>query len=402
MAGKENRPIIGGIFGTRTEVDAQGNVTEKDEFHLRIYWDFWRPEVQKVMKGNTCRVFLFIAMHMNNKGEGWPSQEYIAKRLFLSRNTVSKCVDTLVKADLIEVSQKRGPDGKFGEPVYKLKQPLLDKAEEEEETDASSPVENEENHSEDNRGAPSTDAQKLSNGDGLDGKPVDNPDPSLKNGARQTPSVAQKLSNGENPQKIRVSADAQKMSGGENPHKIRDFTVAQKLNGAVAQKLSTKEDINTKEEYIYQDISSDDIVSFQQQQQKGKVVVKLTKEDTSFVHHRWKELFEKSLSKAQLDQLVKVAIESWDIVAVAPTSEAVTSRILVVMENVHRFGKPRSPFAMVLKALQEGWTWDQPKERSQKRKPGLQVPATRRTSFTPYNWVEEERKRAEEIREAAE
>lgn len=387
---KESRPIIGGIFGTRTEVDAQGNVTEKDEFHLRIYWDFWRPEVQKVMKGNTCRVFLFIAMHMNKRGEGWPSQEYIAKRLGMARNTVSKCVDALVKAGYIEVSQKRGPDGKFGEPVYKLKQPLLDQAEAEEEDDAQPPVEDEENHSENEGEASPSDAQKLSNGDGLDGKPVDNPDPSLKNCARQTPSVAQKLSNGKKADKSRVSADAQKVSDGENPQKTRVSTVAQKLNGAVAQKLSSKEDINIgKEEYIYQDISNSEVGSFlQQQQREGEEVVvvdKLNERDTSFLRQRWKELFREPLTKNRLDQLVKAAADNWDITIVPPTSAGITTRILVVMENIRRYSKPHSPFAMVLRALQEGWTWDEPK-KSQEPVP------YRRTNYTPYNWVKDLKK----------
>lgn len=120
--GEQNKPIIGGIFGTRTEVDAEGNVTHKDDFHLRLYWELFDPEVQKTaLKGNSFKVFLFIAMHMDKNGEGWPSQRRIAEKLGINKDTVGKAVDRLEKYGLIETDQDRKPDGTYSNTVYKLR-----------------------------------------------------------------------------------------------------------------------------------------------------------------------------------------------------------------------------------------------------------------------------------------
>ncbi|MFD1428493.1 helix-turn-helix domain-containing protein [Kroppenstedtia sanguinis] len=119
---KKNQPIIGGIFGTRTEVDAEGNVIQKDDFHLRLYWELFEPEVQKkALKGNAFKVFLFIAMHMDKNGEGWPSQRRIAERLGINKDTVGNAVERLEKYGLIVADQTRKPDGTWGNTVYKLR-----------------------------------------------------------------------------------------------------------------------------------------------------------------------------------------------------------------------------------------------------------------------------------------
>lgn len=122
MEDNNKRPILGGIFGTRTEVDSEGNVIQKDDFHLRLYWELFEPNLQKeALKGNAFKVFLFIAMHLDKNGEGWPSQRRIAKKLGINKDTVGTAIERLEKYGLIEASQSRKPDGTWANTVYKLR-----------------------------------------------------------------------------------------------------------------------------------------------------------------------------------------------------------------------------------------------------------------------------------------
>jgi predicted transcriptional regulator len=117
----EKKPIIGGIFGTHTEWDENGNVTVKDDFHLRIYWDLWHSGAMKRLKGNMLHVYLTIAMHLDRRGEGWPTQAQIAKLCGINRDTVGTAIKKLVKEGFIEAEKVRSKNGKFDNTVYKIK-----------------------------------------------------------------------------------------------------------------------------------------------------------------------------------------------------------------------------------------------------------------------------------------
>lgn len=115
------KPIIGGIFGTRTEWDAEGNMVEKDEFHLRIYWDLFRSGAITRLKGNMLHVYLTIAMHLDKKGEGWPTQEQIAEYCGINRTTVVTSIKKLVNEGFIEAEKVRLANGNWDNTRYKIK-----------------------------------------------------------------------------------------------------------------------------------------------------------------------------------------------------------------------------------------------------------------------------------------
>jgi DNA-binding Lrp family transcriptional regulator len=117
---KNQKPIIGGIFGTHTEWDENGNVTVKDDFHLRIYWDLFHSGAIKKLKGNMFQVYITIAMHLDTRGEGWPTQQRIADLLDLSRNTVGTAIKQLEKDGFI-TREKIRTSGKFDNTIYKIK-----------------------------------------------------------------------------------------------------------------------------------------------------------------------------------------------------------------------------------------------------------------------------------------
>lgn len=120
MSTNQFKPIIGGIFGTHTEIDEHGNVVQKDDFHLRIYWDLFYSGAIGKLKGNMLHVYLTIAMHLDQRGEGWPTQERIAELCKINRETVVNSIKKLVEAGFIEAEKARSK-GKFDNTVYKIK-----------------------------------------------------------------------------------------------------------------------------------------------------------------------------------------------------------------------------------------------------------------------------------------
>lgn len=121
MSKNEIRPIIGGIFGTRTEWDAEGNQIKKDDFHLRIYWDLWHSGAIADMPRYQLHVYLTIAMHLDQRGKGWPTQEQIAELLKVNRKTVGEAIKALVQKGYIERTRHRKPDGTWSNYEYKIK-----------------------------------------------------------------------------------------------------------------------------------------------------------------------------------------------------------------------------------------------------------------------------------------
>jgi predicted transcriptional regulator len=121
MGKNEIRPIIGGIFGTRTEWDAEGNQIKKDDFHLRLYWDLWHSGAIANMPRFELHVYLTIAMHLDQRGQGWPTQEEIAEMLKVNRKTVGAATKALEEKGYIERERHRKPDGTWSNYIYKIK-----------------------------------------------------------------------------------------------------------------------------------------------------------------------------------------------------------------------------------------------------------------------------------------
>ncbi|MFC7442441.1 helix-turn-helix domain-containing protein [Laceyella putida] len=125
MNEKQMKAIIGGIFGTGTytEWTEDGEaVVKKEKFNIRLYKDLWESGAIKRLKGNKLHVFLTIAIHANNQGEGWPTQRRIASMLGINKDTVTKALESLEKDGFIERDMGRHDEkGRFDSTVYKIR-----------------------------------------------------------------------------------------------------------------------------------------------------------------------------------------------------------------------------------------------------------------------------------------
>ncbi len=113
--------ILGGVFATHTEMDENGNVIERDEFHVRIYWHLLTSGAIKKLKGGRLHVLITIALHCDNKGEGWPSTKRMAEMLPYSERQIKTFCKELEELGFIERWQTRKENGDFGKMHYRLK-----------------------------------------------------------------------------------------------------------------------------------------------------------------------------------------------------------------------------------------------------------------------------------------
>lgn len=113
--------ILGGVFATHTEMDENGNIVERDEFHVRIYWHLLTSGAIKKLKGGRLHVLITIALHCNNKGEGWPSTKRMAEMLPYSERQIKSYCKDLEELGFIERWQARKENGDFGKMHYRLK-----------------------------------------------------------------------------------------------------------------------------------------------------------------------------------------------------------------------------------------------------------------------------------------
>jgi DNA-binding MarR family transcriptional regulator len=73
------------------------------------------------LKGPILAVFLCIALHINEKGQAWPSIKLIGKETGYNKDTVYKCLSSLERMGYINRVQRndRGT-GKFTSNIYQL------------------------------------------------------------------------------------------------------------------------------------------------------------------------------------------------------------------------------------------------------------------------------------------
>lgn len=97
-----------GRKGTRSRVSVQLSVA-------------FREKQLRQLKGPILAVFLCIALHINEKGQAWPSISLIAKETGYSRDTVFKRLKSLEGMGFISRVQKQDEEtGKFRSNVYQL------------------------------------------------------------------------------------------------------------------------------------------------------------------------------------------------------------------------------------------------------------------------------------------
>ena len=82
---------------------------------------YFRENQLRQLKGPLLGTFLCIALHINERGQAWPSIGLIAKETGYNKDTVYKCLRSLEMMGYISRVQKTdGETGKFKSNVYQL------------------------------------------------------------------------------------------------------------------------------------------------------------------------------------------------------------------------------------------------------------------------------------------
>ena len=66
-------------------------------------------------------VYIYLKDHANRQGTCWPGINTIAKGLSLSRSTIKRAMDDLVKAGLVEKSSRWRENGSLTSNLYRIK-----------------------------------------------------------------------------------------------------------------------------------------------------------------------------------------------------------------------------------------------------------------------------------------
>ena len=66
-------------------------------------------------------VYIYLKDHANRQGTCWPGINTIAVGLNLSRSTVKRAIDDLVKAGLLEKSRRWRENGSLTSNLYRIK-----------------------------------------------------------------------------------------------------------------------------------------------------------------------------------------------------------------------------------------------------------------------------------------
>lgn len=118
------KQLGGELMGTNIIIDENENVIGiKEKFNIRLYKDLWDSGAIKKLKGNKLGVFLTIAIHADNEGEGWPSQKTIASKLGINTDTVNRAIQALEKDGFIEREIIHDENNRCVGTIYKLRFP---------------------------------------------------------------------------------------------------------------------------------------------------------------------------------------------------------------------------------------------------------------------------------------
>ena len=66
-------------------------------------------------------VYIYLKDHANKEGTCWPGIKTVAAGVSLSRSTVKRALDDLVRAGLVEKAQRWRENGSLSSNLYRLK-----------------------------------------------------------------------------------------------------------------------------------------------------------------------------------------------------------------------------------------------------------------------------------------
>ena len=113
-------PTITIFNGHEHYVTNTGEMGARKEVSVKLSVHFREAQLAQ-LKGPILGVFLCIALHINEKGQAWPSIKLIAHETGYNKDTVYKCLGKLEQRGYISrVQRPSGELGKFRSNTYQL------------------------------------------------------------------------------------------------------------------------------------------------------------------------------------------------------------------------------------------------------------------------------------------
>lgn len=113
-------PTIKIFNGHEYYITDNGEMGSRGHVSVQLSVDFRENQLRQ-LKGPLLGVFICIALHINERGQAWPSIGLIAKETGYNKDTVFKCLKSLELMGYISRVQKTdGETGKFKSNVYQL------------------------------------------------------------------------------------------------------------------------------------------------------------------------------------------------------------------------------------------------------------------------------------------
>ena len=113
-------PTITIFNGHEHYVTDTGEMGARKEISVKLSVRFRESQLAQ-LKGPILGVFLCIALHINEKGQAWPSIKLIAHETGYNKDTVYRCLHKLEQRGYISrVQRPSGELGKFRSNTYQL------------------------------------------------------------------------------------------------------------------------------------------------------------------------------------------------------------------------------------------------------------------------------------------
>lgn len=113
-------PTIKIFNGHEYYITDNGEMGSREHVSVQLAVDFRERQLRQ-LKGPLLGVFICIALHINERGQAWPSIGLIAKETGYNKDTVFKCLRRLeLMGYLSRVQKTDGETGKFKSNVYQL------------------------------------------------------------------------------------------------------------------------------------------------------------------------------------------------------------------------------------------------------------------------------------------
>ena len=113
-------PTITIFNGHEYYVTDTGEMDTRSEISVKLSVRFREKQLRQ-LKGPILGVFICIALHINEKGQCWPSIKLIAHETGYNKDTVCKCLAKLERRGYISrASRPGGKAGTFQSNIYQL------------------------------------------------------------------------------------------------------------------------------------------------------------------------------------------------------------------------------------------------------------------------------------------